>query len=92
MRKLLSSVVLCGAFALTACGGGGDSAAVKEYKGLVKEGCACKDIDCAKAVDKKEQDWRMANYKGLSKDDKGAMKNARQEFTKCRDALVNAGG
>lgn len=52
------------------------------------EGCACTDADCAKAVDKKEQNWRMENYKGLPNGDKGSMKNAHQEFTKCRDAHV----
>ena len=84
MRKLVISFALVGAFAVTACGGK-DSAAITEYKKIVKAACECKDADCAGKVDKQEQDWRMANYKGLSGGDKEAMSKAREEFTKCRD-------
>lgn len=87
MRRVITSLVLAGAFAVTACGGSKESAAIKEYKKIVKAACECKDAECADKVDKQEQDWRMANYKGLSGGDKDAMKNARQEFTKCRDKL-----
>lgn len=85
MRKVITTLVLAGAFAVTACGGSKESAAVKEYKKIVKAACECKDADCAGKVDKQEQDWRMKNYKDLSKGDKEAMAKSREEFTKCRD-------
>jgi len=88
MRNLLASVLFCGSIALAACGGSKESAKIKEYKSIVKETCACTDAACAKAADKKEQDWRMETYKSLSQGDKDSMKNARQEFTKCRDKLA----
>lgn len=91
MRRIFGSLVLGGSLFLFACGGGGDSDAIKTYKGFVKEACACKDAACAKAVAKKESSWRMENYKGLSKDDRGNMKNVRQDFTKCRDKLTKGG-
>jgi len=85
MRRIITSLVLAGAFAVTACGGSKESAAIKEYKKFVKAACECKDAECAKKVDGEEGDWRMKNYKGLSKGDKEAMAKAREEFTKCRD-------
>ena len=90
MRKYLTSLVLAGTFALTACGGSksSDSEAIKAYKGIVKAACECKDAECAKKVDGQESDWRMKNFKDLAQGDKDKMKNARQEFTKCRDKLV----
>ncbi len=88
MVNVLKSAILIGTIALAACGGDSDSEKIKAFKEIVKEGCACKDAECAKAVDKKESSWRMENYQGLSKDEKGSMKNARQEFTKCRDELT----
>lgn len=89
MNTLLKSALLCGSLSLLACGGGeSDSESIKEFKAIAKEGCECKDADCAKAASKKESDWRMKNYKGLSKEDRGKMKNARQSFTKCIDTLT----
>lgn len=85
MRRVITSLVLAGAFAVTACGGSKESAAIKEYKKIVKAACECKDAECATKVDKEEQDWRMKNYKGLSGGDKEAMSKAREEFTSCRD-------
>jgi hypothetical protein len=87
MHRIITSVLFAGTLALAACGGkgGGDSEAIKAYRGLVKEMCACADADCATKVDKQEQDWRMANYKGLSDGDKEKMSKAREELTKCRD-------
>ncbi len=93
MRRLIGQVLLGGSLFLFACGGSGsDSDAIKTYKGFAKEMCACKDATCAKAVNKKEQSWRMANYKSLSKDDRGKMKNTRQGFTKCRNKLTKPAG
>lgn len=88
MHQLLCSILIFGSASLVACGGSSDTEKVKAFKEIVKEACACKDAECAKTVNKKESDWRMANYKDLTSDEKGSMKNARQEFTKCRDTLT----
>ena len=87
MRAVLSSLLLSAVMMGVGCGGG-DSAAIKEHAKIVEEMCACKDADCAKKVDSKESSWRMKNYKGLSKQDKGKMKNARQKLVECRDKLT----
>ena len=86
MRRIMTSFLLAGTLALAACGGkgGGDSDAIKAYKAIVKAMCACTDAECATKVDKDEQDWRMANYKGLSDGDKEKMSKAREDLLKCR--------
>ena len=77
--------------AITASGfissGCSDSPVIQEYKAMTAEMCACADAACADAADKKEQKWREGHYKSMSKDERSAMGVARQEFTKCRDAL-----
>lgn len=84
MRTLTSLLALTVLFA-TGCS---DSPLITEYKAIVTEACACADAACATEVDQKEKSWRQNAYPTMSKDDKQAMGEARQGFTKCRDDLT----
>ena len=83
--RTLASLLTITVFFATGCS---DSPLITEYKAIVAETCACADAACATESDKKESSWRQKNYPTMSKDDKKAMGEARQGFTKCRDDLT----
>jgi len=58
----LATMVLAMAFALSACGDGGDDA-VSKYTKLVGEMCKCKDAACAEEVVKKSHAMKTSKRK-----------------------------
>jgi len=85
----LATMVLAMAFALSACGGGGDDA-VSKYTKLVDQMCKCKDAACAEEVVKKSHAMKTSKRKPSS----ARMKQLApllKKYTKCMLAAKGVG-